>query len=152
MGLRAHAGHSTAIYVNIHHSMKYIFLSLFGLLLFACSNDPRKDMPPTGDFGASFSADSVMTVSEALFRLSTQNEFEAVVTGTIQEYCKGEGCWLTLQNPSGEPLFVEVENKLFVLPHHIEGKTAVVKGRVSQTTNDAGKTEPLITASGISIR
>jgi hypothetical protein len=49
-------------------------------------------------------------------------------------------------------LFVEVENKVFVLPHHINGKVAVVSGKVSQTSNDAGKTEPMITASGILIK
>ena len=51
-----------------------------------------------------------------------------------------------------EKLFVEVENKAFVLPHNITGKVAVVTGKVSKTTNDAGKTEPMITASGILIK
>jgi hypothetical protein len=38
------------------------------------------------------------------------------------------------------------------LPHHINGKVAVVTGKVLQTTNDAGKIEPMISASGILIK
>lgn len=132
--------------------MKYLVFSILTLFIIGCNTDPRKNLPATGSFGAGFTEDSVLTVNDALTRLNTTPEFDAHVTGLIKEYCKGEGCWLTLENTGGEPLFVEVENKLFVLPHHIEGKVAVIKGRVSKTTNDAGKTEPKITASGIVIK
>ena len=40
--------------------------------------------------------------------MNAEKEFNATVTGLISEYCKGEGCWLTLENQGGEPLFVEV--------------------------------------------
>lgn len=132
--------------------MKKLTWILAAFLLAACNNDPREKMAPTGNFGQPFKEDSVLTVNEVLTRLTTEPEFNVTVTGLIKEYCKGEGCWLTLENQGGEPLFVEVENKLFVLPHHIEGKVATVKGRASKTTNDAGKTEPMITASGITIK
>lgn len=132
--------------------MKKLIWILAAFILAACNNDPRAKMEPTGTFGQTFKEDSVVTVNEVLTRLNTEQEFNVTVTGLVKEYCKSEGCWLTLENQGGEPLFVEVENKLFILPHHIDGKIATVKGRATKTTNDAGKSEPLITASGIIIK
>ena len=112
---------------------KLIFIALTALLI-SCNNDPRNKLAATGNFGTQVNEKEAITVNDALTKL------------------KGEGCWLTLENQGGEPLFVEVENKAFVLPHHINGKVAVVTGKVSQTTNDAGKIEPMITTSGILIK
>jgi hypothetical protein len=130
---------------------KLIFTALTALLI-SCNNDPRNKLAATGNFGTQVNETETITVNDALTKLNTEKEFNATVTGLISEYCKGEGCWLTLENQGGEPLFVEVENKTFVLPHHINGKVAVVTGKVLQTTNDAGKTEPMIIASGILIK
>ncbi len=121
-------------------------------LLISCNNDPRNNLSATGNFGTQVNENEAITVNDALTKLNTVQEFKATVTGLVKEYCKGEGCWLTLENQGGEPLFVEVENKAFILPHHINGKVAVVAGKVLQTTNDAGKTEPMIIASGILIK
>lgn len=130
---------------------KFVYI-LFAALVISCNNDPRKNLPATGNFGTEVNEDVAITVNDALVKLNTENEFNATVTGLVSEYCKGEGCWLTLENQGGEPLFVEVENKAFVLPHNIMGKVAVVTGKVTKTTNDAGKTEPMITATGILIK
>jgi hypothetical protein len=130
---------------------KFIYI-LFAALLISCNSDPRKNLPATGNFGTKVTENDAITVNDVLVKLNTENEFNATITGLISEYCKGEGCWLTLENQGGEPLFVEVENKAFVLPHNITGKVAVVTGKVSKTTNDAGKSEPMITASGILIK
>ena len=132
--------------------MKKLIYILFAALVISCNNDPRKDLPAAGNLGNEVTENDAITVNDALVKLNTENEFNATVTGLISEYCKGEGCWLTLENQGGEPLFVEVENKAFILPHNITGKVAVVRGKVSKTTNDSGKTEPMITAIGILIK
>lgn len=132
--------------------MKKLVYILFAALFISCNNDPRKNLPATGNFGTEVKEDVAITVNDALVKLNSENEFNATVTGLVSEYCKGEGCWLILENQGGEPLFVEVENKAFVLPHNITGKVAVVTGKVTKTTNDAGKTEPMITATGILIK
>jgi hypothetical protein len=129
---------------------KFIYI-LFAALVISCNNDPRKDLPATGNFGTQVTENDAITVNDVLVKLNTENEFHTTVTGLVSEYCKGEGCWLTLENQGGEPLFVEVENKAFVLPHNITGKVAIVTGKVTKATNDAGKTEPIITATGILI-
>ncbi|MES2691730.1 MAG: DUF4920 domain-containing protein [Bacteroidota bacterium] len=132
--------------------MKYLIFTLATFLIIGCNTDPRKDLPATGNYGTAVKEENVVTVNDVLTKLATQNEFEVTVTGLIKEYCKHEGCWLTLENTGGEPLFVEVENKLFVLPHHIEGKVTVITGKASTSTNDAGKKEAKILASGILIK
>jgi hypothetical protein len=130
---------------------KLIYIALTSILL-SCNNDPRNNLAAIGNFGTQVNEAEAITVNDALTKLNSGKEFNVTVTGLITEYCKGEGCWLTLENQGGEPLFVEVENKAFVLPHHINGKVAVVSGKVLQTTNDDGKTEPMIIASGILIK
>lgn len=132
--------------------MKKLTWILSAFLFVACNTDPREKLPATGSFGQPVKTDTVLTVNEVLTRLTTEPEFPVSATGLIKEYCKGEGCWLTLENQGGEPLFVEVENKVFVLPHHITGKVATVTGTASKTTNDAGKTEAKISATGIEIK
>jgi hypothetical protein len=132
--------------------MKKLALIAVSVLLFACSTDNRNKLAPEGNYGLEVNTNEAITLTDALSKLDTTNDFEATVTGTIKEYCKGEGCWLTLENGENEPVFVEVKDKQFVLPHHIEGKTAIVNGVVSKTTNNIGKVEPKITASGILIK
>jgi hypothetical protein len=128
------------------------FILLTAIALTACTNsDPRLKMPQTGTFGTSFSEDSMVTVEQVIIALNTGNNIPVKVSGTIQEYCKGEGCWLTLKNPDGEALFVEVKDKAFVLPHNIENKTASVMG-VAQKDTNGGKVEVKIVAEGIRIQ
>jgi len=93
----------------------------------------------------------MLTVEQVISALNTGNDIPVKVTGTIEEYCKGEGCWLTLRNPDGEALFVEVKDKAFVLPHNIEGKTASVNGIAKKDTAD-GKVQLSIEADGIMIK
>lgn len=132
--------------------MKKVFaIALLSISLLACNNDPRAKLPATGSFGQSVVADTVKTVSDVLTLLETGNNIPVKVTGTIDKYCKGEGCWLTLENKGSEPLFVEVENKAFVLPLNIEGKIATVQGNAVKETKD-GKEEVRIIASGIIIQ
>lgn len=127
-------------------------LLLAVLLVMACNNDPRKKLPSTGLFGNAIQENKALTVQEAMPMFSTSSSVDITVTGTIQEYCTGEGCWLTLANPGGAPLFVEIENHAFVLPYHISGKTAIVSGKTSTTKTPQGGTEPMISATGILIK
>jgi hypothetical protein len=117
----------------------------------ACGNNNRAKIPNTGNFGATVLTDSLKTVSDVISLLQTQNEVSVNVTGIVEKYCKGEGCWLTLENKGGEALFIEVDKKAFVLPLNIEGKLANVTGIAVKETKD-GKTEMKILASAIQIQ
>lgn len=103
------------------------FIFLFSFLL-ACNSDPRKSIPETGSYGKPFTPAALMTVEQVEHLADSSNNVPVQVSGTITNYCKGEGCWLTLKNKDGKDLLIEVKDKAFVLPYHIDGKEAVVNG------------------------
>jgi TfoX/Sxy family transcriptional regulator of competence genes len=131
--------------------MKKLISILILAAIISCNTDPRAKLPTTGNFGTAVTEDSLKTVNDVVIALQTNNTFPVKVTGVIAEYCKGEGCWLTLENKGGEALFVEVENKAFVLPHNISGKIAVVDG-IAVKEKVEGKEETKILAKGILIK
>jgi hypothetical protein len=132
--------------------MKKLLLILTVSVFFvACGNSNRAKLPQTGNFGSTVLTDSLKTVSDVISILQTQTEVTVNVTGIIEKYCKGEGCWLTLENKGGEALFVEVEKKAFVLPINIEGKVATLTGKAVKEIKN-GKTEMKILATAIQIQ
>ena len=133
------------------HMKKFIFIIAAIVVTIACNTDPRLKLPQTGTFGTAFTADTTVTVAQVTEALLVGNNIPVKVTGTISQYCKGEGCWLTLKNDNGEDLFVEVKDKAFVLPHNIEHKTAVANGMAVRDTVE-GKVQFSIVAVGIIIQ
>lgn len=132
--------------------MKKLFVIICAIALVSCNNDPRAKMEATGSFGVAVTEDGAKTVNDVAIEMQTATaDFPVKVTGMVEDYCKGEGCWLTLENKSGSPLFVEVENKAFVLPQKINGKVAVVEGMAVKYT-EAEKTEWKIVAKGIILK
>jgi hypothetical protein len=129
---------------------KLMILLLAAVTLAGCNNDPRLKMQPTGTFGTAFTTDSVLTVEQVVSLLNTGDNFPVKVKGTITQYCKSEGCWITLKNTDGEDLFIEVKDKAFVLPHNIEQKTAIANGIATKDTAE-GKLQLSIVADGIVI-
>lgn len=120
--------------------------------IIGCNTDPRTKLEPTGTYGTAFDTTNPMTVADVTEILNMQNNIGLKATGTVAEYCKGEGCWLTLKNENGENVFVEVKDKAFVLPHNIEGKTAIVNGIASRDTSEEGKVQMTIVADGITLQ
>ncbi len=120
--------------------------------IIGCNTDPRTKLEPTGTYGTAFDTSNPMTVADLTEILNMQNNIALKATGTVAEYCKGEGCWLTLKNDNGENVFVEVKDKAFVLPHNIEGKTAIVNGVASRDTSEEGKVQMTILADGITLQ
>ncbi len=80
----------------------------------------------------------------------TSNLKEQLFTGEIINYCKGEGCWLSLKNEKGKPVLVEVKDKSFVLPMEINGSNAYIKGELKYSPSE--KYDYKIIASGITIK
>ena len=59
------------------------------------------------------------------------------VSGTIGKYCKGEGCWISIENPNGKPVLVETLNKSFIVPYDIDNKKVQVKGKLVRVEPDS---------------
>ncbi len=116
---------------------------------FACSNDPRSKIAQTGNFG-----EIIENTNDSKNAIAANNTIEqtgasetGIFSGTIANYCKGEGCWLSLENGSKQPILVDIEDNAFVLPRKIEGKKAYIKGTMVKTS-----TEIKILAKGILIQ
>jgi uncharacterized lipoprotein NlpE involved in copper resistance len=128
---------------------KILLITAVILSVVACNNDPRVKLPQTGNFGTAFDTANAMNIADVETILNMTNHIGLKATGTVAQYCKGEGCWLTLKNENGEAVWVEVKDKAFVLPYNIDGKTAFVNGTASFDTTEDGKERIKIVADGI---
>jgi hypothetical protein len=128
---------------------KILALITITICVVACNTDPRTKLPQTGNFGITFDTSNAIQVEEIDGLLAIGNNIGLKATGTIAQYCKGEGCWMTLKNTKGEEVLVEVKDKAFVLPFNIEGKTAIVNGVASTDTTEEGNSRIVIEADGI---
>lgn len=124
-------------------------LAILSVLTFACNTDPRAKLPTTGAYGNAITKATNYTSTELLEKLKTEKNFSVVVSGKVLDYCKGEGCWLTMENNGGEPLFIEIENQRFILPHNIKGKSVVVQGIAVEAADANGKLTKKVIADGI---
>lgn len=116
--------------------MKNSILFLWMLLgVLACGNNSRSKLPNSGNYGRKVKIDSVITVNDAINLMQINTKANVNVTGIVEKVCAGEGCWLTLENKNGKPLFIEIENKAFVLPLNIEGKLATINGMAVKDSN-----------------
>ncbi|MCX6187068.1 MAG: DUF4920 domain-containing protein [Bacteroidetes bacterium] len=126
-----------------------LLLITFIALSISCSNDPRSKLSQTGNFGETI--ENTNDSKDAIAAYSTIEQTDTnetgIFSGTIANYCKGEGCWMTLENGSKQPILVDIEDKAFVLPRKIEGKKAYVKGTMVKDS-----TEIKILAKGILIQ
>jgi hypothetical protein len=130
--------------------MKNTILFLFlvaGLsgIFSSCGGNSRTSIPKTGSFG------EAIDLSSKFYKANdTSNLKEQLFTGEIINYCKGEGCWLSLKNEKGKPVLVEVKDKSFVLPMEINGSKAYIKGELKYSPSE--KYDYKIIASGITIK
>ena len=122
-------------------------------ICFSCNNDPRAQIPETGSFGNKIEQKKPTTVEEALKNKDSiiRSSKQIQISGIIDNYCKGEGCWLSLKNENGKPLLADIENKGFILPRNIQGKTAIVQGNLVNDSSD-GNLETIFIANGIEIK
>lgn len=124
---------------------KNIFLILISSYLIACNSNSRKNLPKTGSFGEVFNLNDTFYLA-----IDTINQNKKLFKGEISNYCKGEGCWLTLKNENGKPVLVEIQNKSFALPLDINGSEAYIKGEMIHSPSE--KYDYKIIATGITIK
>ncbi len=131
--------------------MKKIHIGIFIILSFACTPNKRKGLPQNGYFGEIFSADSCIEAVNINDNLNLADSTAIIVCGQIGKYCKGEGCWLSIENPNGKPILIENKNKSFIVPFDIEHKSVQAKGIIQAMEPGANYSYKLI-ATGVKIQ
>lgn len=114
--------------------MKHITIFLFAAMLMGgCDhshNNAKTSEEPTQEFyGAEFTIENPIPVSELISKVSGTDTLETQIEGIIEKTCPGMGCWMTLKLENGQTLRVTTDHKFFVPVGGCEGLRAVVKGR-----------------------
>ncbi|MCU0395607.1 MAG: DUF4920 domain-containing protein [Chitinophagaceae bacterium] len=103
------------------------------------------------DYGEAVKSKKAVSVSKMKSKMDAKDEWSGVVTGTVKQVCKSEGCWLRLDDGSKDGIMVKMKDHSFFVPKDIDGKTVYVSGKaVRKTTSvkelqhfaeDAGKSK-----------
>ncbi len=126
-----------------------IVIGLFALV--SCNNDPRLKLPATGMFGETFETGTATIFSDSIPENDSTLLTISYISGTIQKYCKGEGCWLVLETSAKQPIKVITKDKAFILPRNIDGKMVIAKGSFLPPTKEDGS-KRIFEATGILIQ
>lgn len=78
-----------------------------------------KEMTPAG----------AISVAEMKSQIDSTGAFEGKINTTLAGVCKKAGCWVTIENPGGEPIRVVFgEHDFFVPVNTEEGKEVIIEG------------------------
>ncbi len=103
-------------------------------------------------FGEAIVNENVTDVKGLVSNMKSTEQLDFVrVKGKVVDVCQKKGCWMKLQNPSGEPIHIMFKDYALFMPKDLSGKTIVLEGKsfVSFTTveelqhyaEDAGKSK-----------
>ena len=96
------------------------------LALAACQSNSN-----TGSFGEKFENKGSVDFKTAMASYNAGKDSTYIITGTIENVCQGEGCWITFKNDSNE--FLVNTNEKFKMPKTSKGKKATAKGHFIKT-------------------
>ena len=131
--------------------MRYLLLPALALSLAACSDADTDAVVVNEDtviaadavtVGEPVGADLVLVSADDLATQADALDGQTVaVEGTVREVCQQKGCWLTLDNASGETIRVAVPKDadgeyLYTFPMDTAGRGARLAGTVSVEETD----------------
>lgn len=101
-------------------------------------------------YGKKFEQGRTMDVAQFNEAIGKTEKLKDIrVGGTIEQVCQSAGCWVRLNNPAGESIFVKFKDH-FTIPKDLAGATVIVYGNASKKVvsvddqkhfaEDAGKT------------
>jgi hypothetical protein len=139
------------IFVKMHLMKKLFTIAcLLGLATFSFAQKGN-------NYGKTVKTKKAIAVPVFLDEMArADSTWSGVVKGTVKEVCKREGCWLRLDDGSGNDILVKMKDHEFTVPKDIDGKTVYVMGTAFKTTTsvktlkhyaeDAGKSQAEIDA------
>lgn len=83
-------------------------------------------------YGKKFENGRTMDVAQFSDAMKSTDKLANIrVMGTLSQVCQSAGCWVRLQNPNGEDVFVKFKDH-FTIPMDLAGASAVVCGTASK--------------------
>lgn len=107
-------------------------------IVVASAQPPKGPVTPGTIFGSSISTENAIPVAD-LSRILKDDQLHPVkVTGIVTDVCPKKGCWLSLQMPDNNKVFVKMKDYSFFVPVELIGKTVVVdaEAKVIKTSVD----------------
>ena len=130
--------------------MKRLLFITFAFFAF-CANAQIKKAAKGVSYGAKTTATNAVEVNILEEKLSADGSFTGKVKGTIISVCKEKGCWMKLEQTSGDGIMIRFKDYKFFMPQNIVGKDVVLDGVAKMTTTsveslkhyaeDAGKSK-----------
>jgi hypothetical protein len=124
-------------------------LFAFILLLFACSQQPNKEIDET--YGSKIDTSGSIDINEVLAAMRRHPDQNLTVKGKVSQVCQTEGCWLEMADEGGETIIVRTKSHDFTVPKDLAGKTIYLNGSAHLDTTivevlkhyaeDAGKSK-----------
>jgi hypothetical protein len=105
--------------------MNKIFALTLVIAFTACQSKSK-----TNTFGEKFENKGSIDFKSAIASFNEGKDSTYIITGTIENICQGEGCWLSFKNDSNE--FVVNTHEKFQMPKDSKGKKAAAKGRFTK--------------------
>jgi hypothetical protein len=108
---------------------KLTLLAAFALLAIAgYSQTEITPAAPGVTYGDGATAENAVAVAD-LKKLVKKGEYNGKIKGKVVEVCAKKGCFIKLENPSGEPIMVKFKNYGFFMPQNIVGMEVVLDGK-----------------------
>lgn len=105
---------------------KYLAFAL-SLVFMACQSNTKQG----GTYGEKFENTGSVDFKSAIASYNAGKDTTYVISGTIENVCQGEGCWISFKNDSSE--FVVNTHEKFKMPKDSKGKKATAKGRFEKS-------------------
>lgn len=104
-----------------------IILTLMTFII-SCSNQDGVKIY----YGEKFEEKNPITTEQLIESIQQNETTELIqVSGTIEKSCSHSGCWLTLDNPADEKIFVTYKDNAFTTAKRIDGKKITLLGHGS---------------------
>ncbi len=140
--------------------LKKIVLIGAAVIAVACSSDnPKAELKTFDDVivKKDYIVYGEEMASKPIYKMESYNDVSVgdepmtlALEGKIKAVCKKKGCWMKMDNPNGDDLFVSFDY-VFLVPKNADGRRAIIEGVLSNDTTsveylkeiakDAGKSQ-----------
>ena len=105
--------------------MKWFLLSIITCVLAACNSGA----PVKVFYGEKFTETQPISADSLIKAIDGQAAVKGIqVSGTVDKSCTHKGCWLTLENVTGEKIMVTYKDDAFTTAKDIKGRKVTLIG------------------------